>query len=563
MKNPLVVMLAFALLPAFSAHGQKRAGWSKELNRLEARYGGHLGFMAKNLKTGETVAYNAAERFPTASVIKLPILAAFFQLADEKRMDPNQTIALKREEMKPGSGILQFLSDSDRITLMDAVKLMITQSDNTATNLVLDRLAPDHEQRLAVVNDFVARKGLKDTRLLNRLFSLETKARTPEAIRYGVGVSSPADMVLLLEQLYAKTLVSPASCEAMSAILQNQSDRAMVPRFLPEEECRFIQIGNKTGSVNETKVDVALILSDKADIAMAVFVDKHPDHRGDIENRGILLGAMAARAAWNYFTGSTGYEQRKIARNDVDWNSFPGGRWGIYRSAAAPFPHRARTRGVRIKGISYPFHPHYDDDSIVVIVPEGFKETAEGTNLVVHFHGAMTDNMAALEDFEMAQSLSALNANAILVLPQGPYRAPDSFFGKIGDRGGLKHLIDDVLATMKNEKVIQTESLNHVILSADGPGSHAAAAALGKGGLEGRITGVLLFEPAPEDQQAFRGWLVKEKGELYSTFDSRTVNSLEQGIGGEAKKRLHATGTTLDHKAIVRAFFRAWMQEVR
>ena len=72
---------------------------------------------------------------------------------------------------------------------------MIIVSDNTGTNLVLDRLAPTHEARLAYVNDMMKSLGLKNTRLLNRLYSWDTKQRTPEGIRYGIGVSTPEDMV--------------------------------------------------------------------------------------------------------------------------------------------------------------------------------------------------------------------------------------------------------------------------------------------------------------------------------------------------------------------------------
>src|SRR5512144_1146508 len=166
-KTAICAVLVLGCGWAQAAAGKKAASWNQEAARLEAQYGGHMGFMAKNLKTGETLVFNGSERFPTASIIKLPVLAAYFQLIDEHRIDPGETIPLRQEDIKPGSGILQFLAANDRLTLSDAVKLMITYSDNTATNLVLDRLAPTHEQRLAVVNDFLTGKGLRNTRLLN------------------------------------------------------------------------------------------------------------------------------------------------------------------------------------------------------------------------------------------------------------------------------------------------------------------------------------------------------------------------------------------------------------
>ena len=140
-----------------------------ELARLERQFGGHLGVMAKDLTTGDSVTYNGDERFPTASVIKLPIMAAFFHEVDAKTLDPGQMITLTAEDKKEGSGILQYLSDGATISLLDAVKLMIVLSDNSATNLVLDHLASTHPERLKVVNDFLQSSGLTQTTLLNRL----------------------------------------------------------------------------------------------------------------------------------------------------------------------------------------------------------------------------------------------------------------------------------------------------------------------------------------------------------------------------------------------------------
>ncbi len=144
---PLAVALCAASVRAEQA-ADKQQSLLSEVVRLEAEYGGHLGFMARNLGTAETVGYNASERFPTASAIKLPVMAAFFRLVDERKINPDSVLTLTKEDLKPGSGILQFLSGGDRITLLDAVKLMIALSDNTATNLVLDRLAPTHAERM-------------------------------------------------------------------------------------------------------------------------------------------------------------------------------------------------------------------------------------------------------------------------------------------------------------------------------------------------------------------------------------------------------------------------------
>ncbi len=564
----LILAFPLVLLPLRSASAADidQQAVLQEIAKLEQEYGGHLGVMARNLNTGEAVRYNAAERFPTASAIKLPVMATFFHLVDLKQLDPSMRVVLTADDKKPGSGVLQFMSDGTTITLLDAVKLMIVLSDNTATNLVLDRLAQTHAERMAVVNKFLEGKGLKNTRLLNRLYSVATKARTPEAMRYGIGVATPEDMVTLLEALYARTLVAPASSEAMLDIMNEQFYREMIPRLLPEGECRSFRIANKTGSVTESKVDVALVLSDKLNMAIAVFVDKDPDHGEDVENHATLLGARVARAIWNHFTGETGYDVPHELPYKVDWNVFPGGRWAIYRTPAAPFPHNARMNGFRAAdGAYYPFKPNYADDSVVVVVPDGFKETEAGTNLIIHFHGHMNDNLGALEQYGMPQALIAGKVNALLVLPQGPYRARDSFGGKMEDEGGLRRLAEDVLETMKQEGVLKEARLNRVVVSAHSGGYRPAAFSLERGGLDGHITDVFLFDAFYGEQDKFLDWLKRSNGVLhaaYTQYLAKEHTAFEQSVAPDFRKRLDFTPTTVEHDRVIQAFFETWLSRL-
>ncbi|MBI5471285.1 MAG: serine hydrolase [Ignavibacteriae bacterium] len=532
-----------------------------ELQRLENEFGGHLGVAAKNLKTGEVVAFNAGERFPTASVIKLPIMTAFFDLVDHKLIDPQQEVVLTKEDKKPG--LLQFMDDGLKMTLLDAVKLMIVLSENTATNLVLDRLAPTHAERLKVVNDFVRQAGVKNTMLLNRLYTFSTKMETPEAMRYGIGMSTPEDMVLLMEKLYNKTLASEASCNSMLEILKRQEYNDMVPRLLPKHELKQFDVAHKTGWINETKVDVALVMTEKVTYAVAIFIDKHPDHHEDIENRGVLLGAHASRAVWNFFTGDRGYKLRDVVASHVDWNTFPGGNWLIYRSGHAPFPHPERKDGLRKNdGTFYPPPPHYSDSSIVIFVPKHFVETSEGTNLIVHFHGHMNDNMGVLERFGMPQAMVAQKTNALLVLPQGPYRARDSFGGKMEDAGGLKRLIDDVLETMKREEVIKSAKLNKLVVSAHSGGYRPTAYVLDRGGLNNQITDLFLFDAFYGNHDFFRAFLNASNTSLYAAYTDHLKREHEDFVKathGKKARQLHFIPTSVDHDQVVQTFFADWL----
>jgi len=553
-----------ATVPVFAAAQPSQNSLMKEIQKFEKEYGGHLGVMAKNLRTGEEVRYNAEERFPTASVIKFPVMVAYYQAVSEGRLDPQQRITLTASDKKPS--LLQQLGDGLTMTIQDAVRLMIVLSDNTATNLVLDRLADTHAARLQTVNDLMMRLGLKNTRLLNRFYTWDTKQPTPEGIRYGPGVSTPEDMAFLMEGLYRKTLINEKASKAMTEILKAQFYEDMIPRLLPAQECERLSVAHKTGFVQESKVDVGLILSDRADIAMAVFVDKHPDHAEGISNTGFLLAAFVSRAIWNHFTGMTGYTPGRVNTAHVDWNIIPGGKWGIWRSPAAPFPHPERANGfTRSDGTRYPYFPHYADSSLVVFVPEKLQPSDNGVNLIVHFHGHMNDNMGVLENYRIPQSLVAERTNAILVLPQGPYRAREEFCGKMEDPGGLERMVKDVLATMKKEEVIKEAKLDGLILSAHSGGYRPVAFCLDRGGLNAHITDLFLFDAFYGNHDFYRAWLLGGTGSIHAAYTDHLAEehtSFAAGLDSQAATRFRITHTPVEHEQVVQEFLRPWLGQL-
>jgi beta-lactamase class A len=563
MKIPIsFICVTLMLTTAIAQPNQTRL--LSEIQRLEREYGGHLGVMAKNLRTGEVVQYNAAERFPTASLIKLPVMVAYYQLVYDGKLDPKSTVTLTAADKKVGSGVLERLADGATITLQDAVNLMITLSDNTATNLVLDRMGSTHTERLAQVNDLMVRIGLKNTRLLNRLYSWDTKQRTPEGIRYGIGLSTPEDMVILSEALYKKALIDAPSSEAMINVLKGQFYDDMIPRLLPASECKMFAVAHKSGFVNETKTDAGLVLSDKLDMAIGIFIDKQPDHGEGINNTGILLAAHVSRAIWNYFTGSTGYGPGRVNAADVDWNMMPGGRWGIWRSPVAPFPHPERANGYTTSdGTLYPYSPHYADSSIVVFVPNDLRESADGVNMIVHFHGHLNDNMGVLEKYMLPQAMEDEHINAILVLPQGPYRARDSFCGKMEDVDGLKHLVEDVLSTMKREGVIKEAKVHKMVLTAHSGGYHPAAFCVDRGGMNDHITHLFLFDAFYGNLEYFRNWLSSGKGIIEAAYTEHLKEAhtgFAAGLDSLTATRFHVRPSTVEHDEVPQTYMRPWLR---
>src|SRR5215210_4337677 len=132
-------------------------------------FSGRVWIYAKNLDTGKDYALRADEQVRTASTIKLPIMAEVFRQIAQGKINWTDEIVLTKEKKQGGSGILSEFSDGTKIDLKTAVNLMIVVSDNTATNLVLDKISADS------VNDFMDALGLKQTFSLRKIGGGDSK----------------------------------------------------------------------------------------------------------------------------------------------------------------------------------------------------------------------------------------------------------------------------------------------------------------------------------------------------------------------------------------------------
>ncbi|HSH46850.1 MAG TPA: serine hydrolase, partial [Longimicrobiales bacterium] len=129
-----------------------------------AEHRGVVGVAAIDPVRGETLAIRGDERFPTASVIKVPILVEMFHQVATGPLSLDDPVVALEADLKPGSGILQYLSTPHQMTLRDAALLMIAHSDNTASNLVIDRVG------IGAVNARMDSLGMPRTRLYRELF---------------------------------------------------------------------------------------------------------------------------------------------------------------------------------------------------------------------------------------------------------------------------------------------------------------------------------------------------------------------------------------------------------
>jgi beta-lactamase class A len=242
---------------------------------------GKVWIYAKNLDTGKDYALRADDPVRTASTIKLPIMAETFHQVAQGKLKWEDELTLTTEKKKGGSGILSEFSHNTKLDLRSAVHLMIVLSDNTATNLVLEKVTCES------VNDFMAALGLKQTLNLRHVFGGgETKAYAdPLNKPFGLGKSSPRDMVRLLELLEKGEVVSKEASAEMIGVLKRQQYKNGIGRGLSGE----IESASKSGTLDNFRSDVGIVYTPRGRIAIAITVDEMPQVMYNEENPGLHL----------------------------------------------------------------------------------------------------------------------------------------------------------------------------------------------------------------------------------------------------------------------------------
>jgi beta-lactamase class A len=264
--------------------------------RLKEETGAEAWWYARHLESGREESFRAGDRVRTASTIKLPIMAAAFHLAARGQLRWDERLVMRREDIVSGSGVLQEFTPGESFRLDDLVRLMIVVSDNTATNLILDRIGGD------AVNAFLDSIGLVRTRSLRKIRGDGTQLKAPsgwsaagrleENQRFGIGVSTPREMGRLMELLHAGSLVNAEASSAMLAILRRQQYKDAIGRRLAPG----VTVASKSGALDALRSDVALVTASNGSFAIAITVDgmKQTDYSED--NAGSIAIAEMAKA---------------------------------------------------------------------------------------------------------------------------------------------------------------------------------------------------------------------------------------------------------------------------
>ena len=254
---------------------------------------GIVGVAAKHLETDKRVSHNADTVFFTASTLKVPLLVELYRQVDADIIDVNQRINLTDTLRVPGSGVLKELASGLQPTIYDLAMLMIIISDNTATDILYNRVGGNN------INNTMRQLGLTHTHipmtcreLLYSITGLDVenpvhtyqlvsdRLKKGEFVLEGDGfsedksdVSSPNDMCHLLELIYNGDILSPQSREAVLDILKRQQLSTVIPHALPSGTV----VAHKTGSYHTVRCDVGIVFSPTGPYTVAIMAKQMTD----------------------------------------------------------------------------------------------------------------------------------------------------------------------------------------------------------------------------------------------------------------------------------------------
>ena len=259
---------------------QAQSSLDDQVKQIVSTFKGKVSLFAKNLDTGEIYGLNPDERVRTASTIKIAVMIEAFARVAEGKAKWTDEVVLTKEKKVSGSGILVELSDGLRLTLRDAVNLMMILSDNTATNLVLDVLTTD------AVNARMESLGFKQIKIMRKIGSggESMAGKDPENKKYGLGFATPREMVLVMEKLERGEIISPAASKEMIELMKREQGRNAIGRSLWD-----VPMASKYGALDRLRSAVGILYTKKGRIAMAISCDDMPEVMWSVDNPAYLL----------------------------------------------------------------------------------------------------------------------------------------------------------------------------------------------------------------------------------------------------------------------------------
>ncbi|HWR28894.1 MAG TPA: serine hydrolase, partial [Negativicutes bacterium] len=216
----------------------------------------------------------------SASLIKLFIMVEIFEQIKSRRLKPTDLLIFTENDRVAGAGLLQELPSGTSHTVMELIELMITESDNIATNILIDRIGA------AAINTRIKSLGCPDTVLMRRMMDFAAAEAGRE------NLTSVMDIINLLTQLYHTACVDSDADFAMCDIMGRQTDRCKIPLLLPPS----VTCQHKTGELPGAEHDAGIIRTPRGSYILAIMSDDLPD-----PERGIQVAARISRTIYDWY----------------------------------------------------------------------------------------------------------------------------------------------------------------------------------------------------------------------------------------------------------------------
>jgi hypothetical protein len=207
----------------------------------------------------------------------------------------------------------------------------------------------------------------------------------------------------------------------------------------------------------------------------------------------------------------------RLLAGDLEERYAPLGRLIITNFISAPFPHPLRAQGHSYHDQIFSAAAHYQDSRVALFVPKNFRPGRE-IDFVVHFHGWGNNVSNALVKYRLPEQFAASRRNAILLVPQGPLDASDSFGGKLEDAGGFKRFMAEALEVLRQRGIAAKGRVGRIILSGHSGGYEVISAILAQGGLTGQVGEVWLFDALYGKTERFALWFDHHRGRFIDLY---------------------------------------------
>jgi beta-lactamase class A len=276
--------------PAPSATAWTDTALAARLDSLTRGFRGDVGIYVRHLRTGATVARDADSVFPTASLVKIPILLALYDQVERGRLDLDARVPYPdtlNYRYVESTDVVGYMTAGDTLPLSELAFLMLTVSDNVASLWIQAVVGGG-----AAVNEWMEGQGFHATRVNSR-----TPGRESARAAYGWGQTTPREIAEALVMIRQGRAVSPRASEAMYRLLTNSYWKGMGISQIPPT----VQAASKQGFVDRSRSEVLLVNAPGGDYVLAIITRNQVDEGYEQSNEGYRLIRAVSRAVYEHF----------------------------------------------------------------------------------------------------------------------------------------------------------------------------------------------------------------------------------------------------------------------